>query len=89
MVKTPSIDEIVRYLNNKNITPDTNIKKAICVLKDNAVKEHNEELANKLWYLYSIFNIQKMYIEMFNLLKNNIYDDYEKAWNLREQIDKK
>lgn len=80
-------DEIVKFLNNKNLTFDSKIKKSILILKEKAIKNNDETLANKLWYLLSIFEIQKMYVRMFNLLKNNIYDDYEKAWNLREKID--
>lgn len=87
MIKILSADDIVRYLSNKNVLFDTNIEESILLLKEQAIKEHNEVLANKLWYLNSILNIQKSYISMFNLLKNNIYNDYEKAWNLREQID--
>lgn len=87
MVTILSLNEIIKYLNNKNTIVSSDVQKSILSLKEQAIKEKNEILANKLWYLDSIFNIQKMYIEMFNLLKNNIYDDYEKAWNLIEQID--
>jgi len=87
MVEMLSVSEIIEYLNSKNTVVNLDVQKNILSIKEQAIKENNEILANKLWYFGSIFNIQKMYIEMFNLLKNNIYDDYEKAWNLREQID--
>lgn len=87
MIKVLSVDDIVQNLDNKNVLFDSNVEKSILLLKEQAIKEKDEILANKLWYLNSILNIQKLYISMYNLLKNNIYDDYEKAWNLREQID--
>ena len=87
MIKILSIDDIVQYLDNKKVLFDTNVEESILLLKEQAIRENNEILANKLWYFNSILNIQKLYIEMYNLLKNNIYDDYEKAWNLREKID--
>lgn len=87
MVNKETIIRFKQYLNKNNIAFDKSLEESILKEKQQAIKEQNESVANEIWYLVSILKIQEMYINMFNLLKNDIYDDYEKAWNLREKID--
>lgn len=79
-----TLEEIIKYLNTKNIEFDDSILSNLKKLKLQAVKNSNEILANEIWCLEEIYNIQKMYVEMFNNLKNNNFFD---AWRMLEKID--
>jgi len=86
MTKT-EIGAIREYLNNKNLELDSSVLDKIVLLKNKAIANCNEKVANELYLLQSIFNIQNNYIQMYNLLKNNSDEGYEKSWILREKID--
>ncbi|WP_218641931.1 hypothetical protein, partial [Paenibacillus odorifer] len=68
-----SIENIKKYLAIKKIAFDDNIFDKLEKLKKQAINTFNEELANEIWCLETICNIQKMYIDMFYLLKENKY----------------
>lgn len=86
MAKT-EIGTIREYLNNINLELDSSVLDKILLLKNKAIANNDEKSANQLYLLQSIFYIQQNYVQMYNLLKNNRDEDYEKSWIIREKID--
>lgn len=81
------LNRIKEYLRLKKIDFDDDIIKQLGELKKSAVKAENEKQANEIWCLEMVSNIQKMYLNMFALLKKGEYDNYFSAWRLLERID--
>lgn len=79
-----NLGEVEKYLKRKNTNFDMSILEILKELKKEASDNLNEDLANKIWGLEQIFNVQKMYVDMFNCLKDEKYFD---AWRLIERID--
>lgn len=79
-----NLTEIKIYLNKKNLNLNTNILDDLNSIKLDAISKNNELLANEVWCLEEIYSIQDAYLNMFNNLKNN---NFEQAWNQIEQID--
>ncbi len=77
-------NEIINYLNRKNLSLDQNVYDEIENLRNNAIAEKNETNANRYWCIRQIYIIQRNYLNMFANLKNK---EYEKAWNTLEKID--
>lgn len=76
--------EIERYLEKKNITPNSNIFQKIKDRKENAIKENDESKANYYWFLEEIYKIQNYYCNAFiDLVKH----DYEEAWRKFDYAD--
>lgn len=78
------LSEIKDFLNNSNLKFDDNIIDELSRIKNKAILEKNEQLANEIWCLQKVFTIQKSYISMYNDLKSG---KYEKAWNTLERVD--
>ena len=76
--------EIERYLENKNITLNSNILQKINHKKEEAVRENNEDKANYYWFLGQVYTIQKIFINAFNDLLNQ---NYENAWYKLDEAD--
>lgn len=78
-----AIEQIKEYLKQPrlefNSTIEDNLKKS----KEDAVSKGNENLANEIWYLQQIYDIQKKYISAYNKLKQK---EYLEAWRLFARI---
>ena len=68
---------IENYLKVKRKRFDKSILYSIESNMENAKKEQNEEQANYYWYLNQVYLIQKTYVNAFNSL---IKEKYEEAW---------
>lgn len=79
-----NLDDIKSYLSIKKSEFDINVLEELKQLKKKAVSESNEALANKIWCYEQIYKIQKMYVDVFEKLKNNQFFD---AWRELERID--
>lgn len=80
-----TIEEINAYLlTPRKIDFDDNIMVSLSAIQSTATQDSNEELANKCWVLQTIFQVQKTYVEAFDLLRTQ---KYEEAWGLYERIE--
>lgn len=79
-----SINEIKKFLNKANLDLDENIFQELENHKKNAVIDKNEQLANEIWCLQKIFNIQKLFLDMYDELK---IAKYHEAWGTLARID--
>lgn len=76
--------EIKKYLKLQHLHFENSIDDELKKLKQKAVSDSNELLANEIWCLQEIYKIQKTYISMYNQLKAGKYFD---GWLLLDQID--
>lgn len=81
-----NLEDIKKYLTIKKTEFDTNIFDVLKLLKERAIAEENEIDANEIWCFEAISKIQKMYLNVFYLLKEGKYDNYFNAWLQIEQI---
>lgn len=77
------IDKIKEYLKHPRLTFNSTIKDNLKKSKQEAVAKGNEVLANEIWYLERIYDIQKKYISAYNEMKQK---EYLKAWLLFDSI---
>jgi hypothetical protein len=79
------LDQIKQYLSQHNKPDfDINIKTCLNELKAEAVVQNNEAIANEIWCLETISEIQQSYISAFNSIKNGKHFD---AWHSYDAID--
>ncbi|ACV62396.1 SEC-C motif domain protein [Desulfofarcimen acetoxidans DSM 771] len=79
------LDQIKQYLSQHNMSDfDANIKAYLKELKAEAVAQNNEALANEIWCLETISEIQRAYISAFNSIKDGKHFD---AWNSYDSVD--
>lgn len=76
--------EIKEYLQQQHLEFKDSIVDDLNKLKQKAVSDSNELLANEIWCLQEIYKIQKTYISIYNQLKVGKYFD---GWLLLDQID--
>jgi len=76
--------EIKEYLKRQHLEFKDSIEDDLCKLKQKAVSDTNELLANEIWCLQETYKIQKTYISMYNQLKAGKYFD---GWLLLDRID--
>ena len=74
-----TINEMEHYLSECRIKLDKSVNDEIIRALKDAVNRSNEEEANYLWCLSTIFRIQEAYVEAFQNLQSR---NYEEAWNL-------
>lgn len=82
-----NLDEIKDYLYERKQSFD---QKKICELeaiKSIAKLKSDEELANEIWFLETVSEIQSLYLDMFFKLKESKYENYYEAWTMLEKID--
>ena len=78
------LSEIKKYLQTFHMKLREDILQDLKEQKQVAVFNQEELLANELWCLIEVYNIQKNYLTMFQLLKTG---KYEEAWRLMDNID--
>ena len=78
------LSEIKKYLQTFHVELREEILQDLKEQKQEAILNEKELLANELWCLIEIYNIQKNYLIMFQLLKSG---KYEQAWHLLDRID--
>lgn len=78
------LSEIKKYLQTFHMELREDILQDLKEQKQIAVYNQEELLANELWCLIEVYNIQKNYLTMFRLLKSG---KYEEAWRLMDNID--
>ena len=78
------LSEIKKYLQNFHLELNNEVLQELKKQKQSAIFNQEEALANELWCLIEVYNIQKNYLTMFQLLKSS---KYEEAWRLMEIID--
>jgi len=79
------LEQIKQYLKNSNkLNFDINIKSQLKELKAKAVELNQEDNANEIWCLETISEIQRLFINAFNSIKNGQYFD---AWSSYDSID--
>ena len=76
--------EIKEYLQQPHLEFKNCIEEELKMIKQKAVSESNEKLANEIWCLQEVYKIQKTYISMYNELKAGKYFE---GWLLLDQID--
>ena len=76
--------EIKEYLQKQHLDFKNSVEDDLVKLKQKAVSDSNELLANEIWCLQEIYKIQKTYVSMYNQLKAGKYFD---GWLLLDQID--
>lgn len=76
--------EIKEYLQQPHLEFKNSIEEELKIIKQKAVSESNEKLANEIWCLQEVYKIQKTYISMYNQLKAGKYFE---GWLLLDQID--
>ena len=76
--------EIKEYLQKQHLDFKNSVEADLAKLKQKAVSDSNELLANEIWCLQEIYKIQKTYVSMYNQLKVGKYFD---GWLLLDQID--
>ena len=79
-----TINEMEHYLSECRIKLDKSVNNEIIRALKDAVTRSNEEEANYLWCLSTIFHIQEAYVEAFQNLQSK---NYEEAWNLLDKTD--
>lgn len=72
-----TIQDIENYLAQKNTNLDVEVSNEIALIKEAAVKNGDEKLANYCWCLNTIFLVQKTYISAFEKMKSGACAD---AW---------
>ncbi len=75
---------IERYLEKANRKLDPQILNEILKLKEQAVRDKDEETANYLWCLQQVFKIQNTYLVAFERMKAGKFED---AWNDLDRTD--
>lgn len=78
------LKQIESMLRNSSSENNLVLKKEIEILKSKAIDRQDEELANKLWCLENINEIQFLYISAFHNLKKK---EYYQAWSDFSYID--
>lgn len=78
------LSEIKDYLQIFHMELKEDILHDLKEKKKIAVYNQDEPLANELWCLIEVYNIQKNYLIMFQLLKSG---KYEEAWRIMDNID--
>lgn len=76
--------EIKEYLQKQHLDFKNSVEDDLAKLKQKAVSDSNELLANEIWCLQEIYKIQKTYVSMYNQLKAGKYFD---GWLLLDRID--
>ena len=71
------LEEIEKYLSNKNTKIDSDVANEIEKHRKTAIQDSNEDKANHCWCLAQILKIQVNYVSAVQYLKNK---EYEKAW---------
>lgn len=84
MTRHMDVDGIKDYLRKENLSLDKEISHLIEEMKKAAISKKDENLANELWCLNEIYDIQKLYLESFNHLKRQ---EYFEAWRKLELIE--
>lgn len=80
-----TINNIETLLKQRDNNFDHNdIKKNLDKLKQSAVQVGDQERAKHIWCLEQILKIKTLFIEAFNLMKNN---EFEKAWYNLDRCD--
>lgn len=85
MLKKKQILELLKnFPKNYDSRDNILIKNSLTKLKELAVKNKEDIRSKKIWCIEQIFDIQYMYIEFFNLLKEG---KYYPAWNFMEKLE--
>lgn len=79
-----TVSEIENYLAIKHFSLDDNVGEKIEELRQNAISQQNEELANYCWCLRQIYWLQKEFVWAVNALKRKKYED---AWCAFDRAD--
>lgn len=79
-----TLNQIVDYLSYERTEFNNDILYILKEQKLFEVSHSNEEAANAIWCYEQIFRIQKMYVDMFLMLKN---ENYFEAWKMLETVD--
>lgn len=79
-----NLEDINKYLTLQNSEMNVGILENLQRLKNQAVSESNEILANEIWCYEQIYKIQSNYLDLFNNLKNKKFFE---AWQKLEQVD--
>lgn len=79
------LEQIKQYLDKDNkVSFDNDIKSKLKELKAKAVESNEETVANEIWCLETISEIQRLFIGAFNSIKNGKHFD---AWHSYDMID--
>lgn len=78
------LEQIKKYLREENLSLKNNVSYKLQIMKEAAIKNQDEPLANELWCMQEIYAVQKLYLKAFELLKRG---SYREAWNDLESID--
>ncbi|MFA5014198.1 MAG: SEC-C domain-containing protein [Actinomycetota bacterium] len=78
--------EYLKGLENRDISPkeENTFTNNLKEIKQNFVKDNNQQKAKKIWCYEQIYNVQNIYLSAFELMKKNKF--YE-AWQNFEQIE--
>lgn len=79
-----NLSDIKEYLSKLHLEFDDNIKVELLRIKEAAILKENEPLANEVWCIEQVYKIQKLYVSMYNNLKQK---QYKEAWYNLERID--
>lgn len=79
------LKQIKQYLNKSNKPSfDIIIKSELKELKAKAVESNQEDIANEIWCLEKVSEIQRLFISAFNSIKDGKHSD---AWHSYDRID--
>ncbi|MDR0919620.1 MAG: SEC-C domain-containing protein [Oscillospiraceae bacterium] len=81
------IDKIISILEKRNTEISSEIFDNLKCLKKQAILDNNEKLANDIWYYETVAKIQKNFLIVYSLLKEDVYDKYYDSWCLIEEIE--
>jgi hypothetical protein len=56
-------------------------------LKNQALSDNDEKLANEIWYYETVARIQSEFMSVYSLLKSDVYDNYYHSWCKLEKIE--
>lgn len=78
-----TLEEIKIYLKYPRVEFNSSITDDLKELKKEAILKGNETLANEIWYVQQIYDIQKKYVSAFDEMKHKKYFN---AWLLFDSI---
>ena len=82
-MKNEQIIEKLNLIDSQSYSLEE-LDKELQLIKENYVKENNQEQAKQIWIFQTIIEIHKLYRNAFNLLKNKAY--YE-GWCQLERVE--
>lgn len=76
--------EIESYLQQQNLSLNSDVLNAIEEHRRDAIKMQDENTANYWWCMRQIYIVQEKYLSFFDMLRKR---NYEEAWRTLERVD--